>query len=224
MSLKVVYDWKPVRCEGCGSLCHSFSLCPKNPAPKPSIPQKLVFRGRSTSRNPNSRTVSSSRPKVVSIPPHTVVAQSTDIPSSSKPSPTVLAQPHPPSSEPPPTQIFVQRSSSKLPTSLAQEDNILIPNLNLPQADSFSANSIPSKNILLPSQVLLVNSFQSLPVENSVNAEDDPTEEVSFDEDLSSSSKTTDVIPNKGKSKSTSKANSPPKKAKSKSAKKAKPH
>ncbi|KAL0914325.1 hypothetical protein M5K25_014664 [Dendrobium thyrsiflorum] len=37
LSLKVHYDWKPSRCEGCGSLVHPFSLCPSNPNPKPII-------------------------------------------------------------------------------------------------------------------------------------------------------------------------------------------
>lgn len=43
--LKVIYDWKPSHCEGCGSLVHPYSLCKANPnptsivhpAPKPRI-------------------------------------------------------------------------------------------------------------------------------------------------------------------------------------------
>ncbi|KAL0918413.1 hypothetical protein M5K25_010420 [Dendrobium thyrsiflorum] len=41
MLLKVVYDWKPSPCEGCGSLIHPFTLCPSNPNPKPILPPHL---------------------------------------------------------------------------------------------------------------------------------------------------------------------------------------
>ncbi|XP_020687492.1 uncharacterized protein LOC110103220 [Dendrobium catenatum] len=58
LTLKVVYDWKPTRCEGCGSLIHSFAICPQNPDPKPAIPIKAPPRGRSKSRAPASRAVS----------------------------------------------------------------------------------------------------------------------------------------------------------------------
>ncbi|XP_020681566.1 uncharacterized protein LOC110098944, partial [Dendrobium catenatum] len=48
--LKVLYDWKPDKCEGCGSLIHPFSLCPKNPNPQPVLPpQRPKNRGRSSS-------------------------------------------------------------------------------------------------------------------------------------------------------------------------------
>ncbi|PKU67540.1 RNA exonuclease 1 [Dendrobium catenatum] len=54
LTLSVVYDWKPSKCEGCGSLVHPFALCPKNPTPKPSLPVKPGFRGRSKSRKPSN--------------------------------------------------------------------------------------------------------------------------------------------------------------------------
>ncbi|KAI0507814.1 hypothetical protein KFK09_013942 [Dendrobium nobile] len=34
VNLKVIYDWKPTPCSGCGSLVHPPNLCPKNPQPK----------------------------------------------------------------------------------------------------------------------------------------------------------------------------------------------
>ncbi|PKU65629.1 RNA exonuclease 1 [Dendrobium catenatum] len=54
--LSVIYDWKPDRCEGCGSLIHPFSLCPKNPNPQTILPpQSTKNRGRSSSRHRASR-------------------------------------------------------------------------------------------------------------------------------------------------------------------------
>ncbi|KAI0491984.1 hypothetical protein KFK09_026247 [Dendrobium nobile] len=203
MSLKVVYDWKPTRCEGCGSLIHSFALCPKNPDPKPSIPQKLPPRGRSKSRAPISRAVSASRVKEVnsSLPP------------------TAVQPLLPPSFEPPHVQ---------LPAEFVSGKNIIQPNLNLPQDDSPSANHSLPKTLLMPGQVLLANSFQALPVDTAVIPDEDPTEDDQNEEELSSSSRTDVVIPSKPSnhkaSSSSSKATSPPKKAKTKSPKKAKPH
>ncbi|XP_020699745.2 uncharacterized protein LOC110112012 [Dendrobium catenatum] len=56
LSLKVLYDWKPDKCEGCGSLIHPFSLCPKNPNPQPILPPQYFKNcGRSTSRQPGNR-------------------------------------------------------------------------------------------------------------------------------------------------------------------------
>ncbi|PKU79522.1 RNA exonuclease 1 [Dendrobium catenatum] len=63
LTLKVLYDWKPGKCEGCGSLIHPFSLCPKNPNPQPP-----KFRGRSSSRPPLIRNHRSNSSVRVQIP------------------------------------------------------------------------------------------------------------------------------------------------------------
>ncbi|KAI0492268.1 hypothetical protein KFK09_026537 [Dendrobium nobile] len=204
LNLKVVYDWKPSRCEGCGSLIHSFALCSKNPNPKPTIPQKMISHGRSKSRAPTSRAASSSRARDLTT--------------------NISA---------PPTQILVLEPApeTSLPPSVPTGKSLIIPNLNLnlPQADSFSANlSLPS-TLLLPPQVVLANSFQALPIDTTVIPDDDPTEDDQLDEETSSSSKTGTIISkqpsnNKPSTSSSSKVNSPPKKGKAKSAKKAKPH
>ncbi|XP_020677908.1 uncharacterized protein LOC110096349 [Dendrobium catenatum] len=201
INLKVVYDWKPTRCEGCGSLIHSFALCPKNPTPKVLIPQKPPTRGRSKSRGPAARAVSNSREKVSLVPP-------------------VHEKPH--------QKPNLEPSSSKVPPDLPSGKSIVLPNLNLPQADSFLANHSLPNTLLKPTQVLLANSFQALPLDAAVNPEDDPNDEEVIEEETSSSSKTvmeTILKPSTHKaSSSSSKATSSPKKAKAKSAKKAKSH
>ncbi|XP_020695253.1 uncharacterized protein LOC110108800 [Dendrobium catenatum] len=96
MDLKVVYDWKPTPCEGCGSLFHPFSLCSSNRNPKPSISIVHRPRGRSMSRHPNSKNLSTSakppipRPTVAALvisPP----SQDAVIPSGIGPSNSVIS-------------------------------------------------------------------------------------------------------------------------------------
>ncbi|KAI0524922.1 hypothetical protein KFK09_004312 [Dendrobium nobile] len=43
VSLKVIYDWKPTPCTGCGSIVHPSSLCHVNPQPKTTVPQFIKF-------------------------------------------------------------------------------------------------------------------------------------------------------------------------------------
>ncbi|KAI0531384.1 hypothetical protein KFK09_000938 [Dendrobium nobile] len=189
LNLTVVYDWKPSKCEGCGSLVHNFALCPKNPNPKPTLPPKAVFRGRSKSRNPtkSQRPPSRSKPNT---PSSTPAAQL--ILHSSK----AIAQ----SDLPPTADIAVTSTPSALDPHLLDcsitlpSDPILtnppLPNLNLPQAASPSSSFHSNHANLLPPMVILANSFGSLPVEEP-NAEDarveNPDGNLICEEDSSSS-------------------------------------
>ncbi|PKU76698.1 RNA exonuclease 1 [Dendrobium catenatum] len=125
LNLTVVYDWKPTKCDGCGSLIHSFALSPKNPDPKPTLPPKPVFRGRSKSRNP-----------------------------SKLPRPPSRGMPAGPNNPPSPANSLVSNSP--------------LPNLNLPQTASSSSTFHSDPTNLMPTQVILANSFASLLVEEPV--------------------------------------------------------
>ncbi|KAI0519571.1 hypothetical protein KFK09_007022 [Dendrobium nobile] len=146
MVLKVLYDWKPDRCEGCGSLIHPFSLCPKNPNPQTVLPPKPTkTRGRSSSRARTSRP-HHSKSKAPS-PNHTH-----NVPQSNLP----MLSSHPRTSSPvklvPPKSTQINSPSKTTP----------IPNLNIP------IEEISSSEILIiprPSQgpnIPLLNKFATL--------------------------------------------------------------
>ncbi|XP_020699578.1 uncharacterized protein LOC110111873 [Dendrobium catenatum] len=60
--LKVLYDWKPTPCEGCRSLVHPFSICPRNPNPSPPVLLPPRPPGRSSSRPPRPNSRPNSKP------------------------------------------------------------------------------------------------------------------------------------------------------------------
>ncbi|KAI0516226.1 hypothetical protein KFK09_008898 [Dendrobium nobile] len=143
MVLKVLYDWKPDRCEGCGYLIHPFSLCPKNPNLQLVLPPKPTkTRGRSSSRARTSR-------------PHRLKSKAPS-PNSThnvpQPNPPLLSS-HPRTSSPdklvPPKSTPINSPSKTTP----------IPNLNIPTEE------ISSSEILIiprPSQgpnITLLNKF-----------------------------------------------------------------
>ncbi|XP_020681197.1 rab-like protein 6 [Dendrobium catenatum] len=160
MLLKVVYEWKPSPCEGCGSLIHPFSLCPSNPNLKPILhPPPTYTRGRSFSRNPSSRQPGSrSKPPVPtslpsssqpSIPLNGIQQPSIALPSTSHSQfPFASQQP-----SPPPPLVSGLVSSPMKP---------LLPNLNAPSEDLSSS----VQGIVLPpaspSVIPTGNKFASL--------------------------------------------------------------
>ncbi|PKU83120.1 hypothetical protein MA16_Dca007778 [Dendrobium catenatum] len=84
--------------------------------------------------------------------------------------------------------LNVEQDLALLPLVTSTSNPPLL-NLNLPQAESSSSDQ-PFPHLLLhPSQVVLANSFASLPVDNP-----DPIEEDVLDEEISSSSKTEEVL------------------------------
>ncbi|XP_020680859.1 uncharacterized protein LOC110098381, partial [Dendrobium catenatum] len=180
--LKVVYDWKPSKCDGCGSIIHPYALCPSNPSPKPSLPPKPAFRGRSTSRAPTARGKRSpSRPKVNFLvnPPLNINSAST-----SQPLPTTLPPSQPATDQPPTTEIANE------PLISPPDNTTSLPNLNLPHEESSSSGQSHPLLLLRPSQVVLANSFASLPVDNLDNSE-----EAKDDEVYSSSAFSEEVLP-----------------------------
>ncbi|KAI0504298.1 hypothetical protein KFK09_015250 [Dendrobium nobile] len=214
LNLQVVYDWKPSPCEGCGSLFHPFALCSSNPNPKPTLPPRVI-RGRSKSRKPTPRPTGTSKPPLppsrnsspVSnpIPPSTIITFETPSPSAIMPQ-------------------NAQRDSILDPNS--SQINLYIPNLNLPNIDTSPPKPPSSTKSLLPSQVVLANSFASLLMDN-LNPVDVKVDENIEVEDPSSASKTESnnqqSASSSSKSSSKKKDKSPPKKSKTKStAKKAK--
>ncbi|KAL0928474.1 hypothetical protein M5K25_000358 [Dendrobium thyrsiflorum] len=154
--LKVLYDWKPSRCEGCGSLVHPYSLCPSNPSPLPSIPPPRPNRGRSSSRNPGQRPPSTSKPPIPkpTLGPgiHSAVFPLAD----TTPSTGVHFHPQPGTAGPPPTpNPSVQPHTCKDP---------IIPNLNSPTktiSDGVSSSGNSSSQDCHPS-VPLHNKFGGL--------------------------------------------------------------
>ncbi|KAL0906049.1 hypothetical protein M5K25_024510 [Dendrobium thyrsiflorum] len=106
----VIYNWKPSKCEGCGSLIHPYSLCASNPNPKPIMPPPVAkHRGRSSSQNPRSRAPSSS-----SKPP----SPSSRIPGTSH-SPIIIQS----SSTP-----IIETSSPTLPPLSNPDEDPVLPN------------------------------------------------------------------------------------------------
>ncbi|XP_020679641.1 uncharacterized protein LOC110097546 [Dendrobium catenatum] len=219
-NLKVVYDWKPTRCEGCGSLIHPFALCPSNPTPKPAIPPRPPFRGRSNSRKPTGRSNSQLTGSAPVVPP--------SLPPSLPPQEVPL--------------ISDSIPSVPLPSNNIPDNNVLsvvvnattLPNLNLPNEESSSSDQQLVGNIssspgipksLIPPQVLIANSFASLLAGDQVLEEDDNIEEEGSLSSLPSNPPPPSTSPKASPSSTkatTSKNPSPAKKPKGKTAKKAK--
>ncbi|XP_020704138.1 rho GTPase-activating protein gacJ-like [Dendrobium catenatum] len=241
LTLKVLYDWKPDKCEGCGSLIHPFSLCPKNPNPKPILPpQPPKRRGRSTSRPPHNRPSSSQT--TAHVPP----SKSTIPLLISDPSLALLSTPIPvdQSLAEQPLQNQISASNNLQPVidplktnpTTSPAKTVLLPNLNSPTEET-SSSSLPSSPVLnQPHKIPLLNKFASLQTEYHINpessealsgkentstsnADDDPSL-TSMNQILSESSiHNTRSSVDRGKSPIKSK---PPKPPKAKSAKKAK--
>ncbi|PKU72247.1 hypothetical protein MA16_Dca006247 [Dendrobium catenatum] len=236
LNLSVVYDWKPTKCEGCGSLVHPFALCPKNPAPKTSLPTKTVLRGISKSRNPSKLLSPPSRgkssiPKIPPSIPTVPTSINVDKPVEQLSSDVNEASP----------KLLVTASSPGFGSKPSNKSNSSLPNLNLPQPAT-SSTSVHSDHLnLLPPQVILANSFDSLPLEDPLDEVipvENPDGKPNVDEDFLSSSKAAGEVvqpsPTKINTSPTSststkvsvQSKSPSKKGKSKAktAKKAKPH
>ncbi|KAI0495443.1 hypothetical protein KFK09_021744 [Dendrobium nobile] len=211
--LSVIYDWKPDRCEGCGSLIHHFSLCPKNPNPQHILPpQPPKNHGHSSSRHRTSqpRRSPSSKPPTKPVITDGPPSNSTALPPIPPPKPDTVSRPNT-DNIPPPDKLSP------------------LPNLNSPTEVS-SSSDLPTPLCLLNIPKLpLVNKFASLQsgdgeLANVVDclSENDsstiPTHEKDPPDSFDSSSTSTDnkSKPDKGKSPANTK---PPK---GKSAKKAK--
>ncbi|XP_020685357.2 uncharacterized protein LOC110101699 [Dendrobium catenatum] len=238
ITLTVLYDWKPEKCEGCGSLIHPFSLCPKNPNPKPVLPpQPPKSRGRSTSRQPHNRPATSQPNAHVLPSKFTIPIQNT------YPSPALLPTPisvvQPLADQP----LIIQNSASNhiqsvlvppqaiMTTSPAKA--ALLPNLNSPTEETSSSDPPSSPVLNQPPKIPLLNKFASL--QNEEHTLPEPSE-VFFENDNSSTSIAVDELSPSSKnqklSESTShntrssvdrgKSPSKPKPPKGKSAKKAK--
>ncbi|KAI0529431.1 hypothetical protein KFK09_001980 [Dendrobium nobile] len=165
--LKVIYDWKPSRCEGCGSLVHSYGSCKSNPNPEPVVlpPPKTKNRGRSLSRNPRPQIpapVKATPPpeKVISAPtkannPEIVILESNNRNVNNFPKLT-------PASE--------KEISPKIPNNCIGKDAI-IPNLNAPIEETSSSGqpSIPSE--IPPAKVMLSNKFSALQTDEPPDVE-----------------------------------------------------
>ncbi|KAI0527219.1 hypothetical protein KFK09_002818 [Dendrobium nobile] len=174
MVLKVLYDWKPDKCEGCGSLIHPFSLCPQNPNPQPVLPpQPPKSRGRGTSRSRASRPQRSPsillppKPSNINIPS---VSDHIDVNPSTSLNHTAPSLPlsHPPHCAPP----IPPAQSSGLPPRVPVYDPkpapiILpnLPNLNSPIEDSSSSGNPIPPCIPPPPKIPLINKFASLQTE-----------------------------------------------------------
>ncbi|KAI0520167.1 hypothetical protein KFK09_007638 [Dendrobium nobile] len=210
MVLSVLYDWKPDRCEGCGSLIHPFSLCPKNPNPQPVLPpQPPKNRGRSTSRHraPQLRRSPSKQPSqnpsfVAETSTNPINPQQNLIPDSSPPGSEILPVSQNPTLNPPlpnlnsPTEIS---SSSEQPTPHYQ------PNIpKIPLGNKFAFLQSAEEDPPNPDDSVSENDSSSIPT----IGEEPPDTSTSLGKKS---------IPVKGKSPTKSK---PPK---GKSAKKAKP-
>ncbi|XP_020673666.1 uncharacterized protein LOC110093193 [Dendrobium catenatum] len=219
MVLTVIYDWKPDTCEGCGSLIHPYSLCPKNPNPQPILPpQPPKNRGRSKSRLRSShpRRSPSKQPasKPVAVGGPSISSFTSSAPHQPPDSQLALPPVNPPSTD-------LSQPPYKVPP---------LPNLNSPTEDSSSSDQPISLAVLQIPKIPLVNKFASLQTDDC-----EPSKATdSFSEnDSSSISKTVDEptdcfdsasmppkqIANIVKGKSPPK----PKPPKGKSAKKAKP-
>ncbi|KAI0522524.1 hypothetical protein KFK09_004903 [Dendrobium nobile] len=172
--LKVLYEWKPEKCEGCGSLIHPFSLCPKNPNPQPFIPpQPPKNRGRSSSRPHSSRPHRSPStkppPKDTNsqplLPPKPIINSVIPKPTNALlPTAIVLGQ----SST---VQTHTEQFNSVQNQQPSPGKNPVLPNLNSPTEDAFSSGKPASPTLLQPPKVPLLNKFASLQTEDQ-NIED----------------------------------------------------
>ncbi|KAI0502609.1 hypothetical protein KFK09_017564 [Dendrobium nobile] len=175
MVLKVLYDWKPDKCEGYGSLIHPFSICPQNPNPQPVLPpQPPKSRGCSTSRSRASRPHRS--PSILPPPKPSNVNTSTASNQNAVNYSTSLNHiaPSLPSSHlPPRAPPIPSTQSSGLPPLVPPVSNpnpspvILsnLPNLNSPTEDFSSSGNPISPRIPPPPKIPLINKFASLHTE-----------------------------------------------------------
>ncbi|KAI0531084.1 hypothetical protein KFK09_000636 [Dendrobium nobile] len=167
--LKVLYDWKPEKCEGCGSLIHHFSLCPKNPNPQLVLPpQPPKNRGRSTSRPHSNRPHRSPSNLPPPKPPITPVNPiPTTIPTAPPvliPSQSAITQTR---NDPPLVQPQVNHSTIALAQNVSDpapshSKSALLPNLNSPTEETSSSGKPTSPNLLHPPKIPLLNKFASL--------------------------------------------------------------
>ncbi|KAI0501396.1 hypothetical protein KFK09_016341 [Dendrobium nobile] len=155
--LKVIYDWKPSRCEGCGSLVHSYAACKLNPNPVPVVlpPPKPKNRGRSLSRNPRSQIPAPAKPtsseKEILAPakpthPEKVIMEGN----------SMTVNPFPKLSP------ALEKEISPLNPNNCIGNDAIIPNLNSPIEEISSSwqPSIPSE--IPPAKVMLSNKFSAL--------------------------------------------------------------
>ncbi|XP_028550069.1 proline-rich receptor-like protein kinase PERK2 [Dendrobium catenatum] len=131
VNLKVIYDWKPTPCSGCGSLVHPPNLCPKNPQPKTVIPFQPRARSKSRPRGRPPLPPSPS-PAILSYPPSTTA----NLPPTAADPPPIVAPSH-----------EEEKSKTNSPVSVP------IPNLNLPSSvvpedpSSSFTKTLPSPSI-----------------------------------------------------------------------------
>ncbi|KAL0927790.1 hypothetical protein M5K25_002000 [Dendrobium thyrsiflorum] len=168
--LKVQYEWRTSPCAHCKSLVHSSNLCPLRPETQQTSPVKPINkpnRGRSSSRNPRARILSSSTPappqsKPMAPTPNTTQLQNASpsdknisqpqarpIPSSLKtnisPHPNAIGlplhfQPHSPTTQNRDPANSDPQVAFKPPDNIATLDNNVLPNLNSPTEESSSSN------------------------------------------------------------------------------------
>ncbi|KAI0504295.1 hypothetical protein KFK09_015247 [Dendrobium nobile] len=163
LNLKVVYDWKPTPCEGCGSLFHPFSLCSANPNPKPPIPSNSRPRGRSTSHHPNPRNLGQSskppvprpslEPPILGPPPALQTVATSGIGILPMVTPPLNSPTKSPKAVTPATQGPPPKPNSPLIPPL--------PNLNFPTEVSSSSDR-PASFCLPPPLITTSNKFASL--------------------------------------------------------------
>ncbi|PKU71360.1 RNA exonuclease 1 [Dendrobium catenatum] len=165
--LKVIYDWKPSRCEGCGSLVHSYGSCKSNPNPEPVVLPlpKTKNRGRSQSRNPRPQTqapVKATPPpeKVISAPAKATNPEIVNLESINRNVNNF------PNLTPAPEKEF----TPQIQNNCIGKDAI-IPNLNAPIEETSSSGqpSIPSE--IPPAKVMLSNKFSALQTDEPPDVE-----------------------------------------------------
>ncbi|XP_020671933.2 uncharacterized protein LOC110091960 [Dendrobium catenatum] len=156
IQLKVIYDWKPSHCEGCGSMVHTYSSCNSNPNPKPVVfpPPKPRNKGRSTSRNPRSRAPAP--PEIPSSPPRVILESKNT---------TVETFPNLASS--------VEKETASLIPNNCTPNKANIPNLNIPIEEASSSSHVSPPLANPPINFRLSNKFAALHSEDSQNQESD---------------------------------------------------
>ncbi|XP_020685527.1 uncharacterized protein LOC110101805 [Dendrobium catenatum] len=202
-SLKIQYEWKPTICEHCKSLVHPSSACPTKPTEQPkNIPSNALpppsFRGRSKSRRPQGRNVSSSSTIPPSIIPPSIILSENF---------TAVAQPSKEAVEPPkaqsnsvvhtssnpvidtPISITLPPPGSDIP--LAEPQLPHIPNLNSPQEETSSSTSPQLQSNKNPvTKIHSPNKFDAL--KSLVEDNENCTEDASLDTDASTRAKEKD--------------------------------
>ncbi|XP_020704045.1 soluble scavenger receptor cysteine-rich domain-containing protein SSC5D-like [Dendrobium catenatum] len=184
--LKVLYDWKPTPCEGCRSLVHSYSICPKNPNPSPPVvlpPPRP--RGRSSSRppRPNSRPNSKPPPNpALNLPPQpTTPLLNNPVQTSTPGDVAVVEVPNQIDNQPSfvastnPSSIYIPTVNNNSPNLHKPEKTTFISNLNSPNDDASLEASSSSTPPFIPN-ILIGSSSLNLSTSNKFKAllEDDP--------------------------------------------------